>query len=121
MNEHYRPTDQRDVRFGISRDGKTLVFSAAGEGGSDLYLLDLETLRVKRIAETTDYETDPKFSPDGKSIVYAAGKPGDRADHVFVRSLDGGSVKQLTAGDLNDSSPTFSPDGSLIAFLRDKT
>ncbi len=41
------------------------------------------------------------FHTDGKSVVYSAGKPGDRADHIFVRSLDGDTVKQLTAEDAN--------------------
>ena len=87
----------------------------------DLYRLDLATLRVTRIAATQDYEVAPEISPDGNSVVYAAGKPGDRADHIFLRSLDGKTVRQLTAEDANDAAPAFSPDGSLIAFTRDKT
>jgi Tol biopolymer transport system component len=121
MNEHYRPHGHGNISFGISSRGNTLVFNAVGLGERDLYLLDLETHRVTRIAPTPDYEVDPEFSPDGKSVVYAAGKPGDRADHIFLRSLDGQMVKQLTAEDANDASPAFSPDGSLIVFARDKT
>ena len=37
------------------------------------------------------------------------------------RSLDGETVKQLTAEDANDAAPAFSSDGSLIVFTRDKT
>ena len=120
-NEHYRPHGHTDITFGISPGGDTLVFNAVGEGGRDLYLLDLANLRVSRIARTPDYEVDPRFSPDGKSIVYAAGKPGDRADHIFIRSLDGKSVTQLTAGEFNDGTPECSPDSSLIVFAHDKT
>ena len=87
MNEHYRPRGHIDITFGISPSGDLLVFNAVGEGGRDLYLLHLKTFRVTRIAATPDYEVDPEFSPDGKSVVYAAGKPGDRADHLFLRSL----------------------------------
>jgi Tol biopolymer transport system component len=121
MNEHYRPHGHGNISFGISSRGNTLVFNAVGQGERDLYLLDLETHRVTRVAPTPDYEVDPEFSPDGKSLVYAAGKPGDRADHVFLRSLDGQTIKQLTAEDANDASPAFSRDGSLIVFTRDKT
>ena len=121
MNEHDRPGGHGDVTFGISPRGDKLVFNAVGDGGRDLYVLDLNSLAVERLAATPDYEVAPSFSPDGKSVVYAAGKPGDRADHLFVRRLDRNEIKQLTAEDANDSAPEFSPDGLHIAFTRDKT
>jgi Tol biopolymer transport system component len=120
-NSHDRPHGHSDMSFGVSPSGGELVFNANGEGGRDLYRLDLTNFRVTRIAATPDYEVAPQFSPDGKTVVYAAGKPGDRADHIFVRSLDGKTIKQLTKEDANDATPAFSPDGSLIVFTRDKT
>jgi Tol biopolymer transport system component len=77
MNEHYRPGGHGDVSFAISPKSDAVVFNAVGDGGRDLYRLDLGTYGVTRIAATPDYEVDPELSPDGKSVVYAAGKPGD--------------------------------------------
>ncbi len=121
FNGHDRLPGHGDISVGISPRGDALVFNAAGQGGRDLYQLDLKTQRVTRIAETEAYELGPRFSPDSKAVVYAAGKPRDRADHIFVRALDGTEPKQLTAEDADDRSPEYSPDGSLIAFVRCKT
>ncbi len=118
---HSRPSGHGDVTFAIAPSGESLVFNAQGDGGRDLYLLDLTTRKVTRVAATPDYEVDPDFAPDGKSLVYAAGQPGDRADHLFTRTLAGGVVRRLTAEPFNDASPAFSPDGSEVVFTRDKT
>src|SRR3954447_15917012 len=79
QNGHDRPLGHHDITFAVSPNGEELVFNAAGEGGQDLYRIDLTSRRVTRIATTPDYEVDPGFSPDGKAVVYAAGRPGDRA------------------------------------------
>jgi TolB protein len=120
-NAHSRPIGHGDITFDVSSSGDAIVFNGAGTGGRDLYLLQLSDLGVTRLADTPEYEVSPSFSPDGKSIVYAAGVPGDRADHIFVRSLDAVVAKQLTRADANDSSPRISQDGSLVVFARDKT
>jgi Tol biopolymer transport system component len=119
--DHYRPPGHQDTTIAVSPKDDALLFNAAGAGGRDLYLLDLAHLTVTRIVETADYETAPEFSPDGRRIVYAAGVPGDRADHIFTVGRDGSSRKQLTHIDANDTSPRFSPDGKMIVFARDKT
>ena len=118
---HHRSPGHGDITVDVSADGDWLVFNAVGDGGRDLYLLHLGSRAVTRIAATAEYELAPSFSPDGKSIVYSAGIHGDRADHLFIRSLVDGTVRQLTFDDANDMSPEFSPDGSQIVFSRCKT
>ncbi len=119
--DHYRPHGHLDTSIAVSPTDDTILFNAVGSGGRDLYRLDLTDMKVTRIAETSDYETAPSYSPDGLQIVCAAGVPGDRADHIFVVQLDGSERTQLTDIDANDTSPRFSPDGKTIVFARDKT
>ena len=118
-HDHYREYGHGDVTFSLAPDGSTLAFNAAGQGGSDLYLLDLRSSHVTRLTASPDYELSPRFSPDGRSLVYAAGRPSERADHIFLRSVGGTCVRQLTFGESNDGSPDFSPDGTQIVFARD--
>jgi Tol biopolymer transport system component len=120
-SDHYRPHGHQDTTIAISPKDDAILFNAAGTGGRDLYLLHLPDLTVTQVADSPDYEVCPSFSPDGKRIVYAAGIPGDRADHIFTIGRDGNGKTQLTTADANDTSPKFSPDGSMIVFARDKT
>lgn len=114
---HYR---DNHLAFDVSPSGDRIVFTGAGNGERDLYTLNLKSYRVARLTDTSDYESDPAFSPDGATLAYVTGvaETGDRADHLFTRSLDGGTVQQLTNEDFNDQSPAFSPDGTEIVFLR---
>ncbi|TVQ00342.1 MAG: hypothetical protein EA381_07675 [Planctomycetaceae bacterium] len=118
--DHYRPHGHNDTTIAVSPDDDAILFNSVGSGGRDLYLLDLTNLKVTRIADTPEYETAASFSPDGRRIVYSAGVPGDRADHIFSIRLDGSGKTQLTNIDANDTSARFSPDGTTIVFARDK-
>lgn len=118
--DHSRAVGHGDIRLAVSPDG-TIVFNGVGEGGRDLYRLDLQDGSVEQVLKTPDYETAPDVSPDGEQIVYGAGVPGDRADHLFVIARDGTGKRQLTKADFNDAFPRFSPDGQQIVFARDKT
>lgn len=120
-SSHYRAIGQQDTTVAVAPMDDTIVFNAVGAGGRDLYLLDVRSRIVSRIAETPDYETSDSFSPDGRRIVYSAGVPGDRADHIFTMDRNGNSKEQLTDIDANDTSGKYSPDGEQIVFARDKT
>lgn len=105
--------------FDVSPDGKTIVFSGAGNGGKDLYLLNLETNKVTQLTNTPEYENSPAFSPDGKTIVYQSAKSLDQPHYLFLRSLDGKHVRQLTNTlATSDDNPRFSPSGEQIVFAR---
>lgn len=119
--DHSRAIGHSNMTFDVAPRDDLIAFNATGKGGRDLYLLDLSDVTVRRVAETDDYEVAPAFSPDGESLVFVAGIPGDRADHIFTVRLDGTNRTQLTSADANDTDPVYSPDGKLVAFARDKT
>ena len=66
-----------------------------------------------------DYISSPKWSPNGKRIVYVSstGEHGSPPYHISVMNSDGTNIRNLTAGKTRHYSPTWSPDGKRIAFI----
>lgn len=104
----------------ISPDGKSLVFSGSGAGGNlDIYELSLATLKVTRLTNTVASESDPAFSPDGKSVVFAQRSAVNGPQCLFLLNLGTKTMRQVTRGlDAWDETPSFSRDGKVIVFSR---
>ncbi len=96
----------------VSSDGQTIVFDLAG----DVYTMPITGGEAKRILGDTSFESQPKFSPDGKQIVFISDRSG--AEQLYVCKADGSEVKPLTkgrgAGMLMWVSPSWTPDGNYI-------
>lgn len=97
----------------VSPDGQTIVFDLLG----DLYTLPVAGGRATRITSGMAYDAQPRFSPDGKSIVFVSDKSG--GDNVWTMRLDFTDTTQVTMGNGNlYVSPEWSPDGQFIVASR---
>jgi len=65
---------------------------------------------LRQITSGPYYDTDPRWSPDGKKILFT------RGGYVEVMNADGTNIVNLTPGDFYDESPSWSPDGAQIEY-----
>lgn len=64
-------------------------------------------------------DTDPDVDADGRRVVFASTRHSARPD-LYMKSLDGVAVTQLTSDPASDVQPAFSPDGTRVAFASDR-
>lgn len=117
--------------YGISPDGKTIVFMAYKQASQPLEVsiwtapvAEGEAKQITRIP-SPNQDRYPCWSPDGKSVAFLRYIPGaNPLPQIFVTSSNGGAARQITSEDnkVGLGSIDWSPDGKTIAyFSRDNT
>ncbi|MFN7455893.1 MAG: amidohydrolase, partial [Gemmatimonas sp.] len=97
----------------VSPDGQTLVFDLLG----DLYTMPVAGGTATRLTSGMAYDAQPRFSPDGKSVVFVSDRSG--GDNVWTLTLDTRDSTQVTKGNNNlYVSPEYAPDGKYIVASR---
>jgi Tol biopolymer transport system component len=97
----------------VSPNGQAIVFDLAG----DVYTLPLAGGKATRISEGLGFDAQPRWSPDGKQMVFVSDRDG--SDDVWVMDADGKNPKQVTRSDRTQFiSPEWTPDGKYIVVSR---
>jgi Tol biopolymer transport system component/imidazolonepropionase-like amidohydrolase len=93
----------------VSPDGKTIVFDLLG----DIYTVPTSGGEAKRIIGGLSFESQPRFSPDGKKLVFLSDRSG--AENVWIADADGSNPKALTKGrNQMFLSPSWTADGQYV-------
>lgn len=134
---HISTTEGTWMSLDISPDGSQIVFDLLG----DLYIMPVSGGEARRLTtlpkapadnatsrsaaavatggpmvQGQAFDAQPRFSPDGKRIVFISDRDG--ADNVYTMLADGTGLHQVSFGRDMHTSPTWSPDGRSIAVRR---
>ena len=98
---------------------------------NQIYVIDTDGSNETRLTNQ-GYNTYPRWSPDGKKIVFVSSRDTDtEADYfrkysfdtalplgyeIYVMNSDGSNQTRLTNNQRQDNYPEWSPDGNKIAF-----
>ncbi|MCG6989816.1 MAG: peptidase S41, partial [Gemmatimonadetes bacterium] len=119
------PVDKDFTEATLSPNGKEFAYVFRGE----IFVSSVETGRTKRVTNTPWQERSVQFSPDGRSLVYAAER--DSSWNVYMTTIDqkdepyffASTVldeKPVVATTAEEYQPTFSPDGKEVAYLENR-
>ncbi len=99
---------------GWSRDGTQLAYQACN--GDCVAIRSVETGAVRQLPRTVLYPRDPRWAPDGRSLVVAARDPRGR-NGLFRLDAQSGAILWTLDGPAFNSYPQWSPDGTKILYL----
>jgi Tol biopolymer transport system component/DNA-binding winged helix-turn-helix (wHTH) protein len=113
-------TNERDAFSPtISREQSRLAYTQSLTDGN-IWRLAMPPVRGSseppaKLVSSTQEDSSPNFSPDGKQIAFASRRSG--SFEIWICAADGSNPRQLTnIGGPLTGTPRWSPDGSLIAF-----
>jgi TolB protein len=105
-----------------------LVFASSenGNGGSNIFILDLKTREVQRLtyggggSGWEPNNVSPDWSPSGDEIVFASDRGNEFGElDLFKINLKSGEITRLTRTQSWERWPDWSPDGERIVFISD--
>ncbi len=103
----------------VSPDGQRIAFTVKrfdlGEDASwtEIWMMNADGSAQRQMTQGRHADTDPQFSPDGKTLLFVSDRAG--ASQLFVLPVDGGEARQLTEFPSGVSDPLYSPDGRFLA------
>ena len=98
--------DHTELAPDWSRDNR-LVFQSNRDGNWELYSMNIDGARLRRLTDNDAADGEPRWSPRGRRIAFI------RDGELYVMSASGRSVHKI-AGDAD--WPTWSPDGKSLAY-----
>jgi tricorn protease len=114
------------TEMSLSPNGKEIAFVFRGE----VFVTSVEGGITKRITNTPQQERTVSFSPDGKSLVYAAERNNNwdvyktsivRKEEPYFYASTVLKEEPVVATQAEEFQPSFSPDGKEIAYLEERT
>lgn len=112
-----------DTGFDLSPDGKKVAFSWNRSGEWEIYLQELDRIgEAHRLTSGPGAKFGPRFSPDGKQLLYAVDLDGSESFDIHLINLASGEQQNLTpeSPDAIQYNFCWAPDGKRIALISDR-
>jgi Tol biopolymer transport system component len=99
-----------------SPDGRMITFSSNYRIGHHIYVVEVATGKERRISPITSGGCEPRFSRDGKKVVYVGRRHLSGESRLVEHDLASDEERALVSWPALNYDPVYSPDGSELAF-----
>lgn len=97
----------------ISSDGSLVAFDSDATGEKEIYILQMKSAEISKRTQGAGDKSDPRFSPDGASILYVVCA---ETCNIWTMPTLGGDAKPLVA---HASGADWSPDAKRLIYARE--
>jgi Tol biopolymer transport system component len=104
-----------------SPDGRSITFSSNWRIGHQIYVVEVATGRVRRLSGLGSGGCEPRFSRDGKKVVYVSRGHLRPTSRLVAHDLATGEETALVSWPALNYDPVYSPDGTELAFASNIT
>lgn len=104
----------------FSPDGGRIAFESARSGPLEIWVANSDGTNPVQLTHFGHQSATPRWSPDGRWIVFSA-YTGSGDQDIWVIDSSGGKPRQITTGPGGSLLPSFSHDGKWIYFASNRT
>lgn len=108
----------------ISPDGQWVAYTVStvdvkgDKSDSNIWMVSFDGKTERQITFSSDSETSPQWSPDGKYLSFVSSRPGpNKGSQIWVLDRSGGEAMQLTEVKGRLQGYEWSPDSKRIAMV----
>jgi serine/threonine protein kinase/Tol biopolymer transport system component len=104
----------------FSPDGRRFALESSRSGEREVWLADADGANPVQLTRGPgNHQGSPRWSPDGKQIVFDSQGPDGFRD-VYTIAVDGGSPRRVTTAPMTETLASWSRDGRWIYYRQDR-
>ena len=103
-----------------SKDGNKISYVSYADGKMAIYIIDVYSGKLKKVANYKGINSSPSFSPNDTTLAMALSQGYSEQTNIYLMNLNNDKLyKKLTLNGIN-TAPSFSPSGNEIVFVSDR-